>query len=344
MSYLDEDEDYKFSNNIGWKKKDNNYCSNCGKFGHIYKKCYEPIISYGIICMDINNPKVHDFFITKYKFPNTSHILKHICINKYISKNINCNNRKDLDFYEDKIMNDTSYLIVRRKYTYNYIHILRGLYNELDIETLIKSLNLLTHKEYNNILNCNYNELHSHILWENGDTNVDYNMASTKFNFLKIHILPQIIERIKIVFDEPEWGFPKGKRNSTEFNLKCASREFEEETGLTGTDYQLLNRLYPQIEMVEGSNGLLYKHIYFIGLLNKDFDKSKIRIGKNPEQYLEIGDIGLHTLDKINMIFRDYNEDRKEILNNLKLFLVYNTRYYEKFYIESKYIHNQNIF
>ena len=30
------------------------YCGNCGKIGHIYRRCTEPIISLGIICININ--------------------------------------------------------------------------------------------------------------------------------------------------------------------------------------------------------------------------------------------------------------------------------------------------
>ena len=32
-------------------------------------------------------------------------------------------------------------------------------------------------------------------------------------------------------WNEPEWEFPKGRRNQQEKDLDCAKREFEEETG-----------------------------------------------------------------------------------------------------------------
>ena len=31
-------------------EKKNVYCGNCGKFGHIYKRCTAPITSLGVIC------------------------------------------------------------------------------------------------------------------------------------------------------------------------------------------------------------------------------------------------------------------------------------------------------
>ena len=29
------------------------YCKNCNQYGHQYKKCKEPIISYGVVCFKI---------------------------------------------------------------------------------------------------------------------------------------------------------------------------------------------------------------------------------------------------------------------------------------------------
>jgi 8-oxo-dGTP pyrophosphatase MutT (NUDIX family) len=38
---------------------------------------------------------------------------------------------------------------------------------------------------------------------------------------------------------EPEWGFPKGRRNYNEKDIDCALREFSEETGYS--KYSLKN-------------------------------------------------------------------------------------------------------
>ena len=100
---MDLNENIEFKKII-WKKKENIYCNNCGRIGHTYKKCYEPILSYGIICIDLNNPKIDEFSISKYKFPNNIQQLKNICIIKYIQKNISCNNKKDLDIYDERIL------------------------------------------------------------------------------------------------------------------------------------------------------------------------------------------------------------------------------------------------
>ena len=39
------------------KKQD--YCNNCGNYGHLYKNCRHPILSYGIILYNTNDiPKI----------------------------------------------------------------------------------------------------------------------------------------------------------------------------------------------------------------------------------------------------------------------------------------------
>jgi len=335
-----------------WKKKDLSNCSNCGKFGHSHKKCYEPITSYGIICLNLNNidlvnskKNIHEFYISKYRFPYDVQMLKNICINKYIKKNVSCNNRKDLDIYETKVSESIEYLIVRRRLTYNYIYLIRGLY-DLEIENIIKSINLLTKDEYNKLITYDFDMLWKDI-WEINDNSSisisktyksgflhEYKHAKEQFIFFHKYILPQIKHKINIQFTFPEWGFPKGKRNNSESNIECAIREFEEETGLTSSDYILLDRLFPLIENIKGSNGINYKHVYYIAILNSDYDLSRISSNNNSYQKFEIGDIGLFNIDETIRKMRIYDIEKIEIINKLKLFNVYNTRYFDKFYQE----------
>ena len=46
-----------------------------------------------------------------------------------------------------------------------------------------------------------------------------------------------INKEVPIVYESPEWGFPKGRRNMHESDLDCAKREFEEETGIDESFY-----------------------------------------------------------------------------------------------------------
>ena len=45
-------------------------CANCGEKGHVYRYCYKPVISYGIICFRYNScgPEyliLHDVYYVK---------------------------------------------------------------------------------------------------------------------------------------------------------------------------------------------------------------------------------------------------------------------------------------
>jgi len=205
--------------------------------------------------------------------------------------------------------------------------LIRGIY-ELEIESIIKSINLLTKEEYNFLITKPFDEL-----WNNIHGNkYAYAKAKEQFNLLIEYIIPQISHRINIIYNDPEWGFPKGKRNLNETNIECAKREFHEETGLDEDNYILLDRLYPLIENIKGSNDIYYKHVYYIALFKNNFDYSKIQLGTDFIQNLEIGDIKSYTLNNVLKLVREYNYERKTIINSIKLFLTYNTRYFEKFY------------
>lgn len=317
-----------YDNNL---KKKYTFCNNCGKYGHFYKKCYEPLTSYGIICLKISDEKIIDFLKLKYQNIDDIYQYKNICIYKYIQKNIN-SNKIYLNTYIEKISKEIQYIFIRRKFTYNYIYLIRGIYT-LDIENIINSINLLTNEEYQNILSLPFEDLWYNIWGDNinkSDFINNYEKAKENFEFLRNYIIPQIKHRINISYVEPEWGFPKGKRNYGESNLDCAKREFEEETGLSSNDYTILTRLYPIVENVYGTNKINYRYIYYIALLNNNIEKLTIK--QNTIQSFEIGDIKLSLADNISKLFREYNYDRIKIIYDLKLFLVYNIRYFEKFY------------
>ena len=305
-----------------WIKKDTLYCNNCGRYGHIYKKCFEPLLSYGLICIDTKDEKINDFFISKYKFPIDIQTLKNICILKYIQKNINCNNKKDLEIYEEKVNTHINIIMMKQKFTPNFINLIKGQYN-IELEYIIKLFNTITQNEYNNILTKEFDEL-----WENIGNTIDgfeYNKSKEHYKLLSNYILPQIKHKINIINDNVEWEFPKGKRLNNETNLECSQREFEKNIKLLEHEYIILDRIYPIIETVKGIDGIEYKYIYYIALLNKN-----ITIQNNNE----LGEINSKSLNSVITLFKNYTTEKNEILNNLLLFFMYNIRYLEKFYHE----------
>jgi hypothetical protein len=63
-------------------------------------------------------------------------------------------------------------------------------------------------------------------------------------------------------WDEPEWGFPKGRRNNQEKDYETAVREFSEETGVISRYLRNIQNIYPFEENIMGSNYKSYKHKY----------------------------------------------------------------------------------
>ena len=154
----------------------------------------------------------------------------------------------------------------------------------------------------------------------------EYNTSKQKFTLLKnvtntdkSGILPLsfYVENITPKYNTPEWGFPKGRRSHHEKNMDCAVREFEEETNYRSDDYFLLDNILPVKEVFYGTNSVLYKHVYYVGmLLNKD---KQLYIDKNNN---EIGNIGWFTYAESVQLIRSYHSEKKKVLNELFKYVV----------------------
>jgi hypothetical protein len=105
------------------------YCTNCGKYDHISKKCQEPIISYGLIVLkiksnwsniDINSIK--DFFIQKYKFPNNQ------LSNMGSTTNVTNNyiNAIDTKSFEDRLLGSHNAVWAANQYAGKSLAVNRG--------------------------------------------------------------------------------------------------------------------------------------------------------------------------------------------------------------------------
>jgi len=301
------------------------YCINCGKKGHISKKCLFPIISIGIICVK--------FKIKNIDINNIINYSKKIQSNYLFSSNEINKLKEIIKIFEDLSILENfdqyiEYLMIMRKNSLNYIEFMRGKIHLENIDYLEKSFNFMSNPEKEKILNNDFEYLWNN-LWNNNGNNSEYIEAKQKFELLKkgfyskkndINIFINFESLIKnsiLLFDTPEWGFPKGRRNLKEKNIECAQREFEEETGLNIDLYHILN-MTPLEETYLSTNNLKYKHIYYIGQINDN--ESKICIDQtNLCQNIEIGDIKwLNFNDSLNII-RDYNIEKKYILINLHI-------------------------
>ena len=295
------------------------YCLNCGKKGHIYKKCLYPIISLGIICIKINHENIDINQILNYS--------KKIQNNYLFSEN-EINNLKDLKNILSKLDfnnfdNSINYLMIRRKHSLNYIEFIRGKYDINNIEYLENIINLMSTEEKNKLLNYNFKFLWNELWKEPKKKSNEFKDSEIKFNLLKkgtqvkkndiyIHTsLKNLTSNNFINYEEPEWGFPKGRRNLKEKNIDCAKREFQEETNFKNSDYRILN-MSPLEETYLSNNLSKYKHIYYIAQSNNN---GILKIDDDNEfMNSEIGDIKwFHIKEAFNKI-RNYNIDKKNKL------------------------------
>lgn len=305
--------------NIDKNHEEHPFCKNCGKKGHIYKKCLYPIISLGIICFKIN-----DNYFNFNEIINYSKKIQ----NNYLFSLEEINKLKSLFKILIKIdilnLNKMiKYLMIRRKHSLNYIEFIRGKYDLNNIEYLENIINLMSIEEKNKILLSDFNYLWKE-LWKDSKKNLnEFKNSKRKFDLLKngtlikkndINIktsINSLIENSLLNFKDPEWGFPKGRRDLKEKNIECAKREFQEETNFNENDYYILN-MNPLEEVYLSTNLTKYKHIYYISQSNS---KKKLIIDKNNHHMnREIGGIGWFNLEECLIKIRNYNISKKNKL------------------------------
>jgi 8-oxo-dGTP pyrophosphatase MutT (NUDIX family) len=238
--------------NYTFNKYKNIQCLNCGYYGHTIKTCNYPITSYGIICY--------------------------------------CN-----------IGNNIKYLMIQRKDSLCYIEFLRGKYRLDNIKYLCNLFKYITLNEKKFINKNNFDILWKK-LWKDYDINKfkkEYIQSKKKFDKLKEgfiyndelinfdYIIKNSENNIKI-YNETEWEFPKGRRNLNEQNIKCAIREFEEESGLIKENIKLVNnKSYEEIYIAV--NNVRYRHIYYLAKCVK-FDDNTFNLF-NPENKIQIKEV-----------------------------------------------------
>jgi 8-oxo-dGTP pyrophosphatase MutT (NUDIX family) len=131
--------------------------------------------------------------------------------------------------------------------------------------------------------------------------------------------LESIINECEQMWSEPEWGFPKGKRNYNESDIDCAVREFYEETGFKSRNMIfIVNNIAPYEEIFMGSNYKSYKHRYF--LMYVDYNTS-ITEKMTDTDKLEISKVEWKSFNDCLSAIRPYNLEKKRILSYVNIVL-----------------------
>jgi len=254
-----------------------NYCNNCGKVGHYYHNCKMPITSIGIVVFRISKE------------------------------------------------NNYEYLMIRRKDTLGYIDFMRGKYSVYNKEYIMNMLKQMT-KEEKEVLNSNdFNAAWSRIWGINSISNQyksEESISRDKFQLLNngifnkniFYTLQTMIEESNNYdsWEEPEWGFPKGRRNFQEKDFDCAIREFKEETGYNPNSLKNIKNIYPFEEIFTGSNYKSYKHKYYLAFL--DYETS---LNTKSFDSTEVSKMEWKSFEDCIKSIRSYNLEKKRLITNI---------------------------
>lgn len=259
-----------------YEKASDNYCNNCGKQGHMYHQCKMPIISIGTIV-----------------FKKTDN-------------------------------EDIQFLMIRRKHTLGFMDFMRGKYSIYNKEYITNLLREMTISEKDMILKNDFSVLWK-ILW-NANISHQYKqeeqVSEEKFISLKNGVLLQnqfyslttMINELanEVQWEEPEWGFPKGRRNYFEKDYDCALREFTEETGYDKHSLKNIDNVLPFEEIFTGSNYKSYKHKYYL-LQMKEIPPKII----SPFDNSEVSKMEWKNYEECMETIRPYNLEKKRLLTNI---------------------------
>lgn len=207
------------------------------------------------------------------------------------------------------------YLMICRKKTLGYVDFLCGKYSLYSIAHVMNLIDEMTLQEKQNVLTHSFYHLWEDLWCTKPDGTYEETTAQEKFNTIKQGCMVEnqwvslqtCIQQSKTAWTEPEWGFPKGRKNHYESDLLCAYREYEEETGYHRKDLQLIKNIVPYEEIFIGSNYKCYKHKYFIA-------KSNQSLQHFPFQESEVSDLKWFTYEEALNAIRPYNVERKQIL------------------------------
>ena len=203
------------------------------------------------------------------------------------------------------------YLLIQRKDSLGYVDFLRGKYNEHNDYQINHIISEMTDQEIDNITTKNYRELWDK-LWNK--VNEKYEQKNEdKYNYIKEN--KSYLLKYNS-WTEPEWGFPKGRRNFKEKDLECALREFEEETGYDKKYINIIKNLNPFDEIFTGSNFKSYKHKYYLAKINYEYSLDDVKFQKS-----EIGNMGWFSYEDAVKKIRNYNIEKIEILTAIRRLL-----------------------
>ena len=211
------------------------------------------------------------------------------------------------------------YLMIRRRHTFGYVEFIRSNFSPKNETFIRKLLGEMTTQERSDIATKPFEILWKK-LWLNFSDHERYmnEFMRSKANFeriIKSKMFGRACQVTPPLWNVPEWGFPKGKRNKCESDLDCAKRECCEETDIDASEYDELD-IKPVEEVFEGTDDKVYRHLYFV-CRARQTDRP-VRVDQtNIMQMREVGDIRWCTLSEAVENIRPYNTEKITMLREV---------------------------
>ena len=277
------------------------YCSNCGLSGHSFRQCTEPVSSYGVLVFrwvgrNTMWPQISEFCQNKKTPTGTSNLIPQI-------------------------------LMIQRKDSLGFMDIMRGKYKVTDPDYICKQLRGMTSVERNRLLHDEFDRIWDDLWGSEYEISQKYanNRVISKEKLMELrngievqgekYTLESLLRREPVLYETPEWGFPKGRRDPYESDITCAYRELKEESGITESSLWKIQNVNPFVEQFYGSNNIHYRHTYYVaqyvGKESIDFDT------ENHEMAREIGNLAWKNLDEALLILRPENVEKRGIIIQL---------------------------
>jgi 8-oxo-dGTP pyrophosphatase MutT (NUDIX family) len=313
-----------------YKKTFNDICNNCGKHGHTFKHCKNAITSFGVIIFRITpfNQREYlmirrkdtlgyiDFMRGKYSVSNHNYILNMLkqmtASEKYKLANFSFDELWE-DLWEDSSSSASAMQPPPQDETPEVVRKHSSLSDE-DFSTKKKKLsNSYRQEEINSREKFLYlSKTPITPCRPEGDTILQYLlMISNVPDLWKSDSDP--IPNHGGGWKEPEWGFPKGRRNHQENDYECALREMTEETGFPASAVKNIKNILPFDEIFIGSNYKSYKHRYFLMYMKYEDSLDLYHFEKSEVSCMEWKSY----MDCIECI-RPYNLEKKRLITNIE--------------------------
>jgi len=339
-------------------------CNNCGKHGHTFKQCKNPITSYGVIVFRLvpNQERQYlmirrkdtlgyvDFMRGKYSVSNQKYILN-MLQQMTVQEKEKLRTRTFVDLWYDLWKEE----LVHTKdppHAKDPLHVaipeddMMGDY--VDPPDLLpmdpSAIDTETTRERTESQGEDTDDILPETPLSTGQVYSTYKQeemnSREKFHYLATKSMEEVVNQSNLPAEyrsvvpgsgmtilqhliacssrgegwtEPEWGFPKGRRNFQEKDYDCALREMTEETGYPAHLVKNIKNILPFDEIFLGSNYKSYKHKYYLMYMKYEDSLSMDRYDKS-----EVSMMKWKSYDECLASIRPYNLEKKRLITHIE--------------------------